>query len=195
MGTVIAPPPGQCGTNAKTSEWERAGYKKGGRGHPPRLFVRAFSRESLDPRPGPGGNHLAGANLRWSKPDHLPIRQAPGPLGPLLQHHQGHIRPVEQPETGELVPQPPGEPPSGRSPNRTGRRCRPATVPCLGPMSPSVPGRRMRPPVGVAGQGEVCPGLGVLGIVVVPVAQEDGVHLSLLGPDLVQRWATVGWSA
>ena len=41
--------------------------------------------------------------------------------------------------------------------------------------------------MGVAGQGEVCPGLGVLGIVVVPVAQEDGVHRPLLGPDLVQR--------
>ena len=56
MGIVPAPPPGQCATTAKTSEWQRAGHKKrGGGGHPPAtLCVRAFSRESLDPRPGPG---------------------------------------------------------------------------------------------------------------------------------------------
>ena len=56
MGLVIAPPPGQCATTAKTSEWQRAGHKKrGGRGHPPAtLCVRAFSRESLDPPPGTG---------------------------------------------------------------------------------------------------------------------------------------------
>ena len=57
MGTVIAPLPEQCATTAKTSEWQRAGPKKGGRGpSPATLCVRAFSRESLDPRPGPGGN-------------------------------------------------------------------------------------------------------------------------------------------
>ena len=109
MGTVIAPPPGQCGTNAKTSEWERAGAIWGG-GGTPRDFASGLSLEKAwIPARDRAGNHLAGANLRWSKPDHLPIRQAPRPLGPLLQHHQGHIRPVEQPETGELVPQPPGD--------------------------------------------------------------------------------------
>ena len=43
---------------------------QGGRGpFPATLCVRAFSRESLDPRPGPGGkDHAAGANLRRSKP-------------------------------------------------------------------------------------------------------------------------------
>ena len=58
MGNEIAPPPEQCATNAKTSECQRAGHKKrGGGGHPPAtLCVRAFSRESLDPRPVPGGN-------------------------------------------------------------------------------------------------------------------------------------------
>jgi hypothetical protein len=57
MGIVPAPPPGQCATTAKTSEWQRAGHKKRGGGGPPpaTLCVRAFSRESLDPRPGPGG--------------------------------------------------------------------------------------------------------------------------------------------
>ena len=56
MGTETAPPPEQCATTAKTSEWERAGHKKrGGGGHPPAtLCVRAFSRESLDPPPGTG---------------------------------------------------------------------------------------------------------------------------------------------
>ena len=57
MGTETAPPPEQCATTAKTSEWERAGHKKrGGGGPPPRLFASGLSlRESLDPRPGPGG--------------------------------------------------------------------------------------------------------------------------------------------
>ena len=40
MGTVIAPPPGQCGTNAKTSERQQAGHKTGGPGGlPPALFL------------------------------------------------------------------------------------------------------------------------------------------------------------
>ena len=55
MGTVLAPLPEQCATTAKTSEWERAGHKMGGRGpSPATLCVRAFSRESLDPPPGTG---------------------------------------------------------------------------------------------------------------------------------------------
>ena len=55
MGLVIAHRPKQCTTTAKTSEWERAALKTGGRGHPPAtLCVRAFSRESLDPPPGTG---------------------------------------------------------------------------------------------------------------------------------------------
>ena len=42
-------------TPKRASANERA-IKKGGGGHPPAtLCVRAFSRESLDPRPGPGG--------------------------------------------------------------------------------------------------------------------------------------------
>ena len=75
MGLVIVPPPEQCATTAKTSERQRAGHQKRGGGGPPpaTLCVRAFSRESLDPPPGTGrGTHVAGSNLRWSKPDHLP---------------------------------------------------------------------------------------------------------------------------
>ena len=40
MGGEIAPRPGQCGTNPKTSEWERAGYEKGGAGVLPRDSLR-----------------------------------------------------------------------------------------------------------------------------------------------------------
>ena len=40
MGTVIAPRTKQCGTTAKTSEWERAGHKTGGRGATPRDSLR-----------------------------------------------------------------------------------------------------------------------------------------------------------
>ena len=58
MGSEIAPPPKQCGTTAKTSEWQRAGHQKGGAGgHPPRLFASGLSLEKAwIPRPGPGGN-------------------------------------------------------------------------------------------------------------------------------------------
>ena len=40
MGYVIALPSEQCGTTAKTSEWERAGYEKGGTGVLPRDSLR-----------------------------------------------------------------------------------------------------------------------------------------------------------
>ena len=50
MGPVIAPPPEQCGTTAKTSEWKRAGHKTGGPGGlPPALFL-PISREKWGPR-------------------------------------------------------------------------------------------------------------------------------------------------
>ena len=43
-------------TTPKPASGNERAIKKGGGGHPPAtLCVRAFSRESLDPRPGPGG--------------------------------------------------------------------------------------------------------------------------------------------
>ena len=65
--------------HAKTSEWERAGPKKGGAGGipPATLCVRAFSRESLDPPPGTGREtYGAGSNLRHPPPS----RATPGRL-------------------------------------------------------------------------------------------------------------------
>ena len=44
-------------TTPKRASGNERVLNQGGRGHPPAtLCVRAFSRESLDPRPGPGGN-------------------------------------------------------------------------------------------------------------------------------------------
>ena len=71
MGLVIAYRPERCGTTAKTSEWERAGPKKkgGAGGLPPRLFASGLSLEKAwIPRRDRAGTHLAGANLRRSKP-------------------------------------------------------------------------------------------------------------------------------
>ena len=74
MGTVIAPQPEQCATTAKTSECQRAGHKMGGRGpSPATLCVRAFSRESLDPRPGPGGKPRGRSGSAMGLPE-PPIR-------------------------------------------------------------------------------------------------------------------------
>ena len=69
MGTETAPPPEQCGTTAKTSEWERAGHeKRGAGGLPPRLFPSGLSLEKAwIPRPGPGGEPPRGSNLRRSQ--------------------------------------------------------------------------------------------------------------------------------
>ena len=56
MGTVIAHRPEQCGTQPQNERAVASGPSKGGGGPPPRLFVSGLSpRESLDPRPGPGG--------------------------------------------------------------------------------------------------------------------------------------------
>ena len=58
MGAVIAPPPKQCGTTAKTSECQRAGHKNGGAGGYPRDSLRPgfLLEKAWIPRPGPGGN-------------------------------------------------------------------------------------------------------------------------------------------
>ena len=58
MGTVIAPPPGQCGTNAKTSERQQAGHKnRGSRGLAPGPLSPHFSGEMGTPagQAGPRG--------------------------------------------------------------------------------------------------------------------------------------------
>ena len=57
MGFVIAHRPEQCGTQPQNERAAASGpSKRGGGGPPPRLFASGLSpRESLDPRPGPGG--------------------------------------------------------------------------------------------------------------------------------------------
>ena len=51
MGTVIAPPPGQCGTNPKTSERQQAGHKTRGPGACPWCsFLRLSSKKVGLPR-------------------------------------------------------------------------------------------------------------------------------------------------
>ena len=61
--------PGQ--TTAKTSEWERAGPKRGGGGPPSRLFMSGLS-ESLIPPRDRAGTHVAGLDSAGPNPDHLP---------------------------------------------------------------------------------------------------------------------------
>ena len=85
MGLEIAPRPEQCGTTAKTSERERAGLKHGGGagGIPPRLFASGLSLEKAwIPARDRAGNHLAGANLRRSQWEQLPMTETPRALRP-----------------------------------------------------------------------------------------------------------------
>ena len=77
MGYEIAPPSEQCGTTAKTSEWERAAPNPGGAGgHPPRLFASGLSLEKAwIPARDRAGNHVAGSTLRRSRRDSLPMTE------------------------------------------------------------------------------------------------------------------------
>ena len=104
MGYETAPLPEQCGTTAKTSEWERAAPKtRGGGGPPPAtLCVRAFSRESLDPPPGTGREPtLQVWTCAGPNPDHLPgAARCCVPSGGCLRSRLGAQRPVARPAPG-----------------------------------------------------------------------------------------------
>ena len=80
MGTVLAPPPEQCGTTAKTSEWQRAGHKTGGPG---------------GTAPGPLSPHFSG---EMGTP---PGRRAPGALRPEAPEEprppKGYVAPYRVP--------------------------------------------------------------------------------------------------
>ncbi len=55
IGPEIAPPPEQCATTAKTSEWKRAGHKRrGSRGQGPRRSFLRLSPEKAGLPPGVG---------------------------------------------------------------------------------------------------------------------------------------------
>ena len=74
MGCEIAQRPPRCASNTKTSEWERAGYKKGG-GHPlATSCVRAFQRSWIPRRTGGNPPRRSGPAC-WSQQNHLPTRQ------------------------------------------------------------------------------------------------------------------------
>ncbi len=83
MGPEIAPRPEQCGTIAKTSEWERAAPKPGGGGGPPpRLFASGLSLEKAwIPARDRAGTHVAGPTLRRSPRNRLPMTEAPRRAG------------------------------------------------------------------------------------------------------------------
>ena len=103
--------------NAKTSECQRAGPKKwGGRGPPPRLLASGLSpRESLDPRPGPGGEPTSQV-LTCDGPNRTTL---PGAAPPRRQNSilclQGRI-PLcyDYREYGNLIQKEPCRRPSGR---------------------------------------------------------------------------------
>ena len=53
--------------HAKTSEWQRAGHKKGGPGGTPLgFFLPISSQEMGTPARGRAGTHVAGLDLHWS---------------------------------------------------------------------------------------------------------------------------------
>ena len=69
--------------HAKTSECQRAGHKKGGGGPPPRLFASGLSLEKAwIPARDRAGTHPAGANLRRSQWEQLPMTEIPRALRP-----------------------------------------------------------------------------------------------------------------
>ena len=80
MGTVIAPPPGQCGTNAKTSERQQAGHKTRGPGAEPRPSFSPFLGRNGDPRRAGGAPGRCAPRHRKS-PDHP---KGPYPRTPAL---------------------------------------------------------------------------------------------------------------
>ncbi len=82
MGTVIAPPPGQCGTNPKTSERQQAGHKNpGSRGQSPRPSFSPFLGRNGDPRRVGGATGRCAPRPRKSldHPKGTQYRTAPPP--------------------------------------------------------------------------------------------------------------------
>ena len=92
MGTVIAHRPEQCGTTAKTSEWQRADPKTGGPGgNAPGALSSGFLRRKPGSRPESGGNPR-----RRSVPATILIQDLPSQglnEGHQLLHHGllGHL--------------------------------------------------------------------------------------------------------
>ena len=86
MGIETAPPSEQCATTAKTSEWERAGYKTGGPGGLPLALFLPISREKWGPPPGRRGPRGAAPRGTGKAPTTRRVRSTlphprPGPGG------------------------------------------------------------------------------------------------------------------
>ena len=150
MGSEIAQRPFRC---ASPRQNERASsertIKRGAGGHPRDSYVRAFSRESLDPARDRAGNHVAGFNLRWERPPECSAAAG-----------GAHRPPTRQSRDRTPIQTPPGEnhtrrggwpaaagPGGERQPPAAPARGRPATWP--GPRAP-----HHHPEHGVAGDGE-----------------------------------------
>ena len=120
MGTVIAPRSEQCGTTAKTSEWERAGHKPGGPGGlPPALFL-PISREKWGPPPGRRAPRGAAPRGTVRAPTAQRVRSAaprprPGPGGnPPRRCQPAAVQ--KGPPTDSRGPRPHLEDPAGPNP-------------------------------------------------------------------------------
>ena len=102
MGTVLAPLPEQCATTAKTSEWERAGHKKGGPGgKAPGALSSGFLRRKPGSRPEPGGKPRCRSGPAMV-PTQPPCQRQPGAAYP--SGGQGAYRPWGAAPRGPRLP-------------------------------------------------------------------------------------------
>ena len=102
MGTVLAPLPEQCATTAKTSEWDRAGHKKGGPGGKATgALSSGFLRRKPGSRPEPGGKPRCRSGPAMV-PTQPPCQRQPGAAYP--SGGQGAYRPWGAAPRGPRLP-------------------------------------------------------------------------------------------
>ena len=102
MGSVIAQRPEQCGTTAKTSEWQRADPKTGGPGgNAPGALSSGFLRRKPGSRPEPGGKPRCRSGPAMV-PTQPPCQRQPGAAYP--SGGQGAYRPWGAAPRGPRLP-------------------------------------------------------------------------------------------